>query len=120
MHSVALHFFFLTSWQQRVHPDSDAEQARVVRLHDFLIRLSRPLAPLPAASGANAAMTIQMAPGSQHYKHIISFSSLPGFWVVVGVLAVKEAVPYLDEEAAVVRLVHEGLGVVTVVLLVSN
>ena len=47
-------------------------------------------------------------------------SSIPSFWVVVGVLAVEELVPYLDEKSAVVRLVHEGLGVVTVVLLVSN
>ena len=38
----------------------------------------------------------------------------------MGVGAVEEAVPDLDEEPAVVRLVHEGLGVVAVVLLVPN
>ena len=46
--------FFLSSGQQVIHPDIDAEELRVVRLHDLLIGLSRPLAPITAASGANA------------------------------------------------------------------
>ena len=44
----------MTSWQQRLHPDSDGEQLRVVWLHDLLVGLSRPLAPITAASGTNA------------------------------------------------------------------
>ena len=105
--------------QQPVHPKSDAEQLRVVRLHDLVVGLSRALAPLPTASGANAEKIRLPSLICTQIEKIIC-SSLPSFWIVVGVLAVKELVPYLDKESAVVRLVHERLGVVTVVLYVTN